>query len=531
MHLLASLNSGFQGAANGYAGIYIRGTTTRATIYGDFEASTSDSSGANITLDAYGSALVYVNQLVDVKVYDSTGTLVRDYCDGYASPNVEVVSPAFTGTDYVTALSAVSEPTTLQAVLNLWNTNAGGPDWKVDIGGVDTTLLVALGALNGLVFNVKSPAYGAVGDGVTNDQSAIQAALAAAVAAGGGFVFFPKGTYRISTAIEWDHKVSIIGAGANLSTITTDSASNARILTWTAGSGQPVPIVVYGLSFTATQSNSGDQVYSSVAANAQFINCYFNVSTNCIGQGLNWAGASSKLTLVGCRFNGNASVILALWYVDCVASVSRCSFVAVSTAYNATMVRGGSAGRTVVRDCVFDASAISSAAASLRGIELLGAAADVSGCYFLTVAIQFAACIYSAGGVNTASGNSFPATSAPYGGTPSEKSVLEMLGSYRDSGAGAAFTVPNGVRQYELKSTGTAPTITMPTGYCPGQTLCMLITNNTGAGWAGVTISGATSLVSVGAVAAGFNAYVDCIYADLTAAGTYTWWVIDARVG
>ena len=46
-------------------------------------------------------------------------------------------------------------------------------------------------------FNVK--AYGAVGDGVTDDTAAIQAAVDAAAAAGGGTVFFPRGTYIIAS--------------------------------------------------------------------------------------------------------------------------------------------------------------------------------------------------------------------------------------------------------------------------------------------------------------------------------------------
>jgi hypothetical protein len=45
------------------------------------------------------------------------------------------------------------------------------------------------------VFNVKT--YGAVGNGTTDDTVAIRNALAAAVAANGGIVFFPQGTYAV----------------------------------------------------------------------------------------------------------------------------------------------------------------------------------------------------------------------------------------------------------------------------------------------------------------------------------------------
>lgn len=58
-----------------------------------------------------------------------------------------------------------------------------------------------------LVFNVK--AYGATGDGVTDDIIAINAAIAAAIAAGGGVVFFPAGTYLITAAV---NLLSVTGA-------------------------------------------------------------------------------------------------------------------------------------------------------------------------------------------------------------------------------------------------------------------------------------------------------------------------------
>jgi hypothetical protein len=48
-------------------------------------------------------------------------------------------------------------------------------------------------------YNVKT--YGAIGDGATNDAAAIQDAVDACVAAGGGTVQFPRGIYRVNTGI------------------------------------------------------------------------------------------------------------------------------------------------------------------------------------------------------------------------------------------------------------------------------------------------------------------------------------------
>lgn len=47
------------------------------------------------------------------------------------------------------------------------------------------------------MFNVKD--FGAFGDGITDDRPAIQAALDAAVAAGGGIIYLPKGVYVIAS--------------------------------------------------------------------------------------------------------------------------------------------------------------------------------------------------------------------------------------------------------------------------------------------------------------------------------------------
>lgn len=60
-------------------------------------------------------------------------------------------------------------------------------------------------------FNVK--AYGAKGDGTTNDYAAVMAAINAADAAGGGTVFFPAGTYKINTTLKkiTTNNISLVG--------------------------------------------------------------------------------------------------------------------------------------------------------------------------------------------------------------------------------------------------------------------------------------------------------------------------------
>lgn len=52
---------------------------------------------------------------------------------------------------------------------------------------------------SGDVYDVK--AHGAIGDGITDDTSAIQSAMTTAAAAGGGIIMFPAGSYVISSPI------------------------------------------------------------------------------------------------------------------------------------------------------------------------------------------------------------------------------------------------------------------------------------------------------------------------------------------
>lgn len=71
-------------------------------------------------------------------------------------------------------------------------------------------------------FNVKL--YGAVGDGATNDTTAINSAVTAVIAAGGGVVYFPPGIYVLQ-GVNLDERVIYEGAGS-----ATDALSGVTTL-------------------------------------------------------------------------------------------------------------------------------------------------------------------------------------------------------------------------------------------------------------------------------------------------------------
>ena len=73
---------------------------------------------------------------------------------------------------------------------------------------------------NYTIYNVKNAPYNAKGDGTTDDALAIQAAINAAGAAGGGIVSIPAGTYLLNNFLHIKHSNVIMrGAGRDLTTL------------------------------------------------------------------------------------------------------------------------------------------------------------------------------------------------------------------------------------------------------------------------------------------------------------------------
>lgn len=74
------------------------------------------------------------------------------------------------------------------------------------------------------VVSVKEPPYSAAGDGVTDDSAAIQAAVDAVTAAGGGVLFFPRGTYKTGEIFVDTSNITFLGEGMTVSVITGNPA-------------------------------------------------------------------------------------------------------------------------------------------------------------------------------------------------------------------------------------------------------------------------------------------------------------------
>jgi hypothetical protein len=356
MKLVEFLVSGVAGAEDGTATFVLRGTASSAAsvLYSDFEGTTQP--GTNIiTLDSNGAAEVYCDAYCDVTLKTEAGATIRTVTVGNAGTTVEVISDSFTGTDYSGAPTAVSEPITLTALLNKWNDSAGASDWKVDVDGVATNLSSAVAGFTGMFVNVKDPAYGAVGDGVTDDTTAISNAIGAA---DGGIVFFPPGTYKV-TAVNGlsEANFHLMGSGAGISIITSNTI-NADILAVTNNTTTGIKIV-QGLGFAATAAIRYHALLED-GQNVWFRDCVFDCTNAEYAVSHNSGSVDAVYTFDNCRFILGASTLGAVLAGISTESISyifnTCTF-SVASGFAGDILSGS---HMHASNCIFDASAVTS---------------------------------------------------------------------------------------------------------------------------------------------------------------------------
>jgi parallel beta-helix repeat protein len=121
--------------------------------------------------------------------------------------------------------------------------------------------------------NVKVD-FGATGDGVTDDTAAIQAALDAVEAIGGGYCFLPFGTYLISAPLDVAAYVTIEGSGWG-SVITLADNSDCNLITQTTGRENDYA-GVRNLKVSGNKANqaSGHGIYAFASDRFLVENCW-----------------------------------------------------------------------------------------------------------------------------------------------------------------------------------------------------------------------------------------------------------------
>jgi hypothetical protein len=209
---------GYLPAAGGTVNFYQPGTLTPITVYSDDAASQVITQP--VSLDQNGRPTTDVYALVPARaiVKDSTGAQLRDIsrCNGQTA-----------GTGIVANASWPSE-STVDAVLTALGTSLGGTDGNFLPSG---TGAVQRSVQSKLSEKVSVKDYNAKGDGITNDYTAIVAAMTAVNAAGGGVVEFPAGTYVHASTLAIPSGVSLKGLSPASSILSYSGSGNGITLT------------------------------------------------------------------------------------------------------------------------------------------------------------------------------------------------------------------------------------------------------------------------------------------------------------
>jgi hypothetical protein len=296
---------------------YLPETTSPAQLYTDSHLTaiatqpiTLDN-GGRIPFDDFPNGL-WVTQPVRLLVQDSGGATVSDTTFAPATAdNVSVGNAGFTGT-------------TIDDVLDAAFASTEGVDFKyLESGGATARLIHDKFQEQGI--SVKD--FGAVGNGIAIDTTAVQSAMNEAKALSTN-VIFPAGTYKIDQALTLTTPsgVGIIGAGQSASVIhfTNSSANGFTVTNPTSFSMSRI-----GMSHTSTSSGTGIAI-SGGGSGVRLTDVNLSAGGFLIGASV--TGAGTILVLDNCFIGGQS------------ASASARGLV---SSWQYTWVRGGNFGSTL----------------------------------------------------------------------------------------------------------------------------------------------------------------------------------------
>ena len=248
----------------GVTGAYKWVNQTRALQYLDL-ADTAVRPGQAFRID--GRNLDFAGATTTVQFRDvSTGVVLNATVTQGTDPYiVSVVSPSglVTGDTYDVLVSNGYGGSYSQTTGPQLKAKAAGTDYW----GLGTTWATDY-TFSTNVYNIKTDsrlAIKAAGDGVTDDSAAIQGAINAANAAGGGVVYFPAGTYNVSGhTFGMKSNVILQGAGMNASRILDDGGLISGTPLFSGGPSK-IGVVDLTIECTANGNNSTWKVGGSAA--------------------------------------------------------------------------------------------------------------------------------------------------------------------------------------------------------------------------------------------------------------------------
>lgn len=161
----------------------------------------------------------------------------------------------------------------------------------------------------GDVVNVKD--YGALGDNTTDDTSAIQAAITAALTSSGGVIFFPGGTYKITDELLIPFSTGWKMLGASRASVTLKQyTDNKRIFRFTASLTHSWTISGFTFDYNTPQivgntsaipihfvgAGATDSFFNFEISDCVFNNCYYGISGNSANSVTVWGGRFKRLS-------------------------------------------------------------------------------------------------------------------------------------------------------------------------------------------------------------------------------------------
>lgn len=321
--------------------------------------------GQTVSLTA--AQIAQSTQAALTKTDDTNVTLTLGGTPGSAVLKATSITVGWTGR---LALSRLSTGTSGYALIGNGASDASYQGFlQAGTGGTTRTWL----AKEQERFSVKD--FGATGDGTTNDTAAIQAAFDAAVAAGGGIVFFPRATSFYKTIAKLTINVSalstryqgalwLMGEGPSLSLIKNTALADA-IIEYTGNTAQVEAYVrVSGLRLLGNNVGSSVGLKVTAAAYVWIDHCTtegldFGFDATDIEQA-SFRDVNLRYNAHGCRFNGASSVTDAnsILFDNCtignnttygalIIHANAVTFVGGSVQYNGTI--GGGTGQYGVK--------------------------------------------------------------------------------------------------------------------------------------------------------------------------------------